>query len=139
MSTVTTGLIPLQQKYIKLRQRQDDLVVVAKDLSEQIEIIQGLLAEQMAAIGQTHTVINGRRLTVRTTPRIGKRGDVTMETLVGVLENHADLTYLVKPGVHAGQFQAAMKEVLSDTGELPADIELLVKRWDQTVVAVAKA
>lgn len=76
---------------------------------------------------------------MRTTPRIGKRGDVTMETLIGVLENHADLAYLVKPGVHAGQFQSAMKEIVKEEGELPADVAPLVRRWDQAVVAVTKA
>jgi hypothetical protein len=134
-----SDLIELQRRYIAIRDAKDKLDAEAKECQKSIDELQGILAERMAAIGQPHTVVDGRRLTVRTTPRIGKRGDVTMEQLCDVLGGIPELDFLVKPAVHAGSLQSTLKEIVEEEGELPEAVEPLVRCWEQTVVAVTKA
>lgn len=131
-------LIQQQQMYLKLRSEREELEKKAKELQGQLDSLEALLAEEMASIGQTHTVVDGQRLTVRTTPRIGKRKDVPTEVLCEALKATDGLEFLVKPGVHAGSLQSAMREILDETGSLPPTIDELLRRWDQTVVAVTK-
>ena len=131
------GLIDLQRYYIQLRAQIDERDAELKEQRKRCTEVEGQLAEQMAAIGQPHTMIDGHRLTVRTTPRISKRSNVTAEQLIGVIKN-TDFAWMVKPGVHAQTLQATMKEVLEEQGKLPDELEPLLRRWDQTTVAVTK-
>lgn len=131
-------LIELQKKFLRLRADKDALEQKKTELNQEINALQDVLAEQMSAIGQTHTIVDGHRLTVRTTPRIAKLGCIQMDAFCEVLSK-TDLAFLVKPSVHAGSLQSALKEILEETGALPKPLEELVKRWDQTVVAVSRA
>ena len=132
------NLIQQQQKYLTLRAEREKLEKKTKELRGQLDSLESLLAEEMAAIGQPHTVVDGQRLTVRTTPRVGKRKDVSMDHLCKALVEVEGLEFLVRPNVHAGSLQTAMKEIIEETGSLPPTIRELVQRWDQTVVAVTK-
>ena len=131
------GLIALQREYIRLRAQAAEQEAAAKETKADCYRLETILAERMAAIGQSHTIVNGMRLTVRTTPRITKRSDVPMDQLCEGLKM-TDLAPLVKLGVHAGSLQAACKELIEECGDLPAEIAGMLKRWDQTVVAVTK-
>ena len=132
------GLITQQRHFIQLRKQIDERDAELKALRNRSDELQAILAEQMALIGQPHTVVDGHRLTVRTTPRIGKRGDVTMEKLCDVLGGLPELDFLVKPAVHAMKLQATLKEIVEEEGKLPEAVEPLVRQWEQVTVAVTK-
>ena len=131
------GLIAMQRLYLQLRAQAAEREGELKDLKQRCAEIESQLAEQMAAIGQSHTIVDGMRLTVRTTPRIAKRAEVPMEQLCAGLRMTA-LAFLVKAGVHAGSLQSAVKEMIDEHGDIPPEIAGMVNRWDQTVVAVTK-
>jgi len=129
------GLIEMQQQYLSLRrdlaEQEDSLKKARKKASE----LEQLLAEQMKALGQTSTVLEGKRLTVRSTPRIGKKGDVPMEILCTTLAG-TPWSFLVKDSVHPQSLQATMKEVVEENGQLPPELEPLLRCWEQVSVAV---
>jgi len=132
-----SSLIDLQRRYVALHQQIKDLEQQAKDAQAEKDELEETLAEQMGMIGQKSTQVDGMRLTVRVTPRIGKRGDVPMEDLCRALEN-TEFAFLVKPAVNAMTLQASMKEIVEERGGLPEELVPLLRQWDQNVVAVTK-
>lgn len=134
---MSSNLIDLQRRYVALHKQIQELEFQVKDAQAAKSELEQNLAEQMTLIGQNNTQVDGMRLTVRVTPRIGKRGEVPMETLCAALAN-SEFAWLVKPAVNAQTLQASMKEVFEERGELPAEIAPLLRQWDQTLVAVTK-
>lgn len=132
-----SDLITLQKRYVELYDQLADLAEQSKKLQDEKDKLEPILAEQMTAIGQNSTHIDGRRLTVRTTPRIGKKGEVSTEALCEALKG-TEWAFLVKEAVNAQTLQATMKEVVEEKGSLPPELEPLLRKWDQTVVAVTK-
>ena len=136
---MSDSLIAAQRNYIALRRTKDDLEKRAKDVGKQMADLEPVIAEQMAAIGQSHTILDGARLTVQTKSRISKRGDVDTALLCAVFGKDPDLAFLVRPNVHPQQMQAALREIIEERGSLPDAVEPLVRVYDQTILAVAKA
>lgn len=136
---MSDSLIEAQRRFIALRRTKDDLEARAKAVQQQIDELTPVLAEQMAALGQSHTILDGVRLQVQVKPRISKRSDVPTERFCEVLRAVPELAYLVKPGVHYGQMQSALKEILEQDGELPGAVADAVRVYEQTVLYTTKA
>ncbi len=130
-----SDLIELQRKYVALHKRAKDLTAELKSLGDQIGELEPILAEQMAAIGQSSTKIDGMRLTMRVTPRVGKLKEVPTEDFCKTLEG-TPWAWLVKPNVNANTLQATMKEVIEETGDLPPQLAPMLRRWDQVNLVV---
>lgn len=131
------NLIEMQQKYLGVHLQCSELKAQLAECENRKEELAQTLAEEMALVGQKTTQVGGMKLTVRITPRIGKRKDVAMEDLCAAV-NGTDLEFLVKPYIHPQTLQATLKEIIEDKGALPSDLEPMLRRWDQTVVAVTK-
>lgn len=134
---LTDDLIAAQRLYIKLRAERDEAEASLKALQRRIDGLQASLVEQMCANGQTSTTLDGYRLVLRTTPRITRFHGVSSEELCEVLRP-TEFSSLIKPNVNAQSLQAAMREVIEDSGGLPEELEPYLKIWEQTVIAVSK-
>lgn len=130
-------LISMQQHYLRLHRQRGEMAERLKALDQDLEELEQRLAEQMAAIGQKSTQIEGMRLTVRVTPRIGKRGEISMEEFCDAVRG-TEYGWMVKPSIHAQTLQATMKEVVEERGALPPELQPYLRQWDQIVVAVTK-
>ena len=139
MSTATDPLITAQRRFIELRKQKDELDKQLKAVKATLQGMELTIAEQMAAIGQSHTILDGVRLQVRTQRRIGKRGTVEMQILCERLKGMEDLAFLVKDYVHSNSLQSALKEILDDTGTLPEEVAELVNVYEQTLLFTTKA
>jgi hypothetical protein len=135
--SASDGIIEMQRAYVRLHTERQNLKDKLEEIEGKLEQTEQILADAMVSIGQNSTQIDGKRLTVRVTPRIGKRAEVPMEELCDALDG-TEWGWLVKPGVNAQTLQATMKEVVEERGELPDCLKQLLRQWDQIVVAVTK-
>jgi hypothetical protein len=131
------SLIERQLEFLALREERDALKDQLHKVERKYHELEQRLAEEMKLIGQTSTQLNGKRLTVRITPRFSKRQDLLMADFCRALENTA-WEWMVQPGVNSGVLQGAMREEIEVSGLLPEPLDKLVEQYDQIVVSVTK-
>ncbi len=131
-------LIALQQKFLALREERDAAKAHASALEAQYREMEATLAEHMKMLGQTSTSLNGKKLTVRVTPRFGRAKEISAEEFCERLTG-TRWSFLVKPSVHPQSLQGAMREEIDLNGKLPDEIAPLISTYEQITVAVTKS